>query len=59
MAKLRLTQVKSKNSATERQIATLESLGLRRIHQTVERDVNPVTLGMVDKVRHLLKIENI
>jgi large subunit ribosomal protein L30 len=59
MAKLRITQIKSKNSATDRQIATLESLGLRRIRQTVEREVNPVTLGMVEKVRHLIKVEEV
>jgi large subunit ribosomal protein L30 len=57
MATLKITQVKSKNSATERQIATLASLGLRRIRQTVVREGNPVTLGMVEKVRHLIKIE--
>jgi large subunit ribosomal protein L30 len=59
MAKLRITQVKSTNSATERQIATLASLGLRRIRQTVEREVNPVTSGMVEKIRHLVTIEEI
>ncbi|MDR3132913.1 MAG: 50S ribosomal protein L30 [Prevotellaceae bacterium] len=59
MAKLKITQVKSKNSATERQIATLRSLGLRRIRQIVERDINPVTLGMVEKIRHLVTIEEI
>jgi large subunit ribosomal protein L30 len=59
MAKLKITQVKSNNSATERQIATLHSLGLRRIRQTVERETNPVTLGMVEKIRHLVTIEEI
>ncbi len=57
MAKLQITQVKSKNSATKRQEETLVSLGLRRIHQTVVRESDPVTLGMVDKVRHLVKVE--
>jgi large subunit ribosomal protein L30 len=59
MATLKITQVRSTNSATERQIATLSSLGLRRIRQTVEREVNPVTLGMVEKIRHLVKIEEL
>lgn len=57
MAKVKITQVKSKNGATARQIATLASLGLRRMHQTVEREVNDVTKGMIEKVRHLIKIE--
>ncbi|MDR3236674.1 MAG: 50S ribosomal protein L30 [Prevotellaceae bacterium] len=59
MAKVKITQIKSKNSATERQIATLTSLGLRRMHQTVERETNPVTNGMIEKVRHLVKVEEI
>ena len=57
MAKLQITQVKSKNSATKRQEDTLASLGLRHIRQTVVREANPVTLGMVEKVRHLIKVE--
>ena len=59
MAKLRITQIKSKSGATKRQIANLESLGIRRMHQTVEVEVTPVTKGMVEKVLHLDKVEEI
>ena len=59
MAKLKITQVKSKSGATQRQIANLESLGIRRMHQTVEVEVTPVTKGMVEKVLHLVKVEEI
>ena len=59
MAKLKITQVKSKNGATKRQIANLESLGIRRMHQTVEVELTPVTKGMVEKVRHLVIVEEI
>ncbi len=59
MAKLKITQIKSKNGATKRQIANLESLGLRKMHQTVEVELNPITKGMVEKVRHLVKVEEI
>ena len=59
MAKLRITQIKSKSGATKRQIANLESLGIRRMHQTVEVEVTPVTKGMVEKVLHLVKVEDI
>ena len=59
MAKLKITQVKSKNGATQRQIANLESLGIRRLHQTVEVELTPVTKGMVEKVRHLVVVEEI
>ncbi|MBP3661695.1 MAG: 50S ribosomal protein L30 [Bacteroidales bacterium] len=59
MAKLKITQVKSKNGATKRQIANLESLGIHRLHQTVEVELTPVTKGMVEKVRHLVIVEEI
>ena len=59
MAKLRITQIKSKSGATKRPIANLESLGIRRMHQTVEVEVTPVTKGMVEKVLHLVKVEEI
>ena len=59
MAKLKITQIKSKSGATKRQIANLESLGIRKMHQTVEVEVNPVTKGMVEKVLHLVKVEEI
>ena len=59
MAKVKITQVKSKNGATDRQIANLESLGIRKLHQTVEVELTPVTKGMVEKVLHLVKVEEI
>ena len=43
MAKLKITQVRSKNGSTKRQIANLTSLGLRKMHQTVEVEKTPVT----------------
>ncbi len=59
MAKVRITQVKSKNGATKKQIANLVSLGLRRMNQTVEVELTPVTEGMIQKVLHLVKVEQI
>ena len=59
MAKLKITQVKSKNGATKRQIANLVSLGIHRLHQTVEVELTPVTKGMIEKVRHLVSVEEI
>ena len=44
MAKLRITQV---------------ILGIRRMHQTVEVEKTPVSMGMLEKVRHLVKVEEI
>ena len=59
MAKVKITQVKSKNGATQRQIANLVSLGIHRLHQTVEVELTPVTKGMIEKVRHLVVVEDI
>ena len=59
MAKLKITQIKSKSGATKRQIANLESLGIHKLHQTVEVELTPVTKGMVEKVRHLVNVEEI
>jgi len=59
MAKVKVTQVKSKNGATKRQIANLVSLGIHRLHQTVEVELTPVTKGMIEKVRHLVNVEEI
>ena len=59
MAKIKITQIKSKNGATKRQIANLQCLGIHRLHQTVEVELTPVTKGMVAKVLHLVKVEEI
>ena len=59
MAKVKITQIKSKNGATKRQIANLQSLGIHRLHQTVEVELTPVTKGMIEKVRHLVIVEEI
>ena len=59
MAKLRITQVVSKNGETKRQIANLRTLGIRRMHQTVEVEKTPVTMGQVAKIAHLVKVEEI
>ena len=59
MAKVRITQVKSKNGATKKQIANLVSLGLRRLNQTVEVELTPVSEGMIEKVLHSVKVEQI
>jgi len=55
----KITQVKSKNSATKRQIGTLAALGIHRINHSVEKEATPVIRGMVEKVRHLVSIEEV
>jgi large subunit ribosomal protein L30 len=59
MAKIRITQVKSKNGKPERQKRTLEALGIRKLNHSVEHEATPQILGMVTKVNHLIKVENI
>ena len=59
MAKYRITQVVSKNGATKRQIANLQSLGIHRLHQTVEVEKTPVSTGMLQKVLHLVVFEEV
>mgnify|MGYP001573600580 FL=1 len=59
MAKVRITQVKSKNGRPERQKRTLIALGIRKLNHSVEHEATPQILGMVEKVRHLVKVENI
>ena len=59
MAKIRITQVKSKNGKPERQKRTLEALGIRKLNHSVEHEATPQILGMVTKVKHLVKVENI
>ncbi len=59
MAKVKITQIKSKNGATKRQIANLQSLGIHRMHQTVEVELTPVAKGMLEKIQHLVVVEEI
>ena len=54
---MKITQFKSKNGSDARQLATLRSLGLRRIGHTVEVADTPQSRGMLHRVRHLVRIE--
>ena len=59
MAKVKITQTKSRSGATKRQIANLAPLGIHRLHQTVEVELTPVTKGMLEKVLHLVTVEEV
>lgn len=58
MAKIKITQVKSGIDRSHDQKATLIALGLKKLHKTIEVESNPQIDGMINKVKHLLKIEN-
>ncbi len=59
MARLRVTYVRSVIGQKPDQEATVQALGLRRLHQTVELKDSPQLRGMVHKVRHLVKVEEL
>lgn len=59
MKKLKITQIKSGIGYEKSQKGTLRALGLKKMHQEVIKDDTPVIRGMVNKIRHLLKIEEI
>ena len=56
MAKIKIVQVKSKIGSTLRQKKTLQALGLRKTNSVVAVEATPQILGMVEKVRHLIKV---
>jgi large subunit ribosomal protein L30 len=57
--KLRITYVKSSIGCAEVQKGTVRALGLRHVGDAVEHEDTPVMRGMVDKVRHLVQVEEI
>jgi large subunit ribosomal protein L30 len=57
VATLKITQTRSQIGQTQRHRGTLRALGLGKIGRSVERTDSPETLGMLRKVRHLVKIE--
>jgi large subunit ribosomal protein L30 len=59
MAKIKITVTKGLSGHTKRQRETIKALGLRKIDSSVEVEAGPAILGMVAKVQHLVKVENI
>ncbi|MBT8259080.1 MAG: 50S ribosomal protein L30 [Bacteroidia bacterium] len=57
MAKIRVTKKRSAINRSQNQKRTLIALGLKRIGQTVEHNATPNILGMVEKVKHLVSVE--
>ncbi len=59
MANLKITLVKSIIKSKEKQVATIKALGLKKIGSSVEQKDNPQIRGMLDKVSHLVSVEEI
>jgi large subunit ribosomal protein L30 len=56
VAKLQITLVRSPIGFSVKQRQTVEALGLRKLHQTVEHEDSPAIRGMVEKVAHMVKV---
>ena len=59
MGKVRIKQVKSGIDRPEVQKRTLKALGFSKLNQVIEKDASPQVLGMINKVKHLLSVEEI
>ena len=57
MANLKVTVVKSTIGAVPKHKKTVEALGLKKLHKTVELPDNEATRGMIKQVQHLVKVE--
>lgn len=58
MAKIKITQIKSRINCPAVQKRTLDALGLKKMNHTVVKDDTHSVMGMVNKVHHLVKVEN-
>ena len=59
MARLKITQVRSQIGTTAQQRKNLAALGLRKINQTVEHDDSVIIKGMLERVKHLVKVKEV
>jgi large subunit ribosomal protein L30 len=59
MAKIKITQVKSAIGSNKTQKATLVALGIKKLNNSVEHEATPQILGMVNKLKHLLIVEEV
>ncbi|MBL4654449.1 MAG: 50S ribosomal protein L30 [Bacteroidia bacterium] len=59
MSKVRITQVRSVIDRPKKQKATMQALGLRKINKTVEVEYTPQIRGMVEKVKHLVTVNDV
>ena len=57
--KIKITQIRSTIGRPAKHGRIVRSLGLRKLHQTVEHNADPVILGQVKKVSHLVKVEEV
>jgi large subunit ribosomal protein L30 len=58
MAKIKVTQIKSTIDRSENQKRTVRALGFTKLNQSIEVEATPQIMGMINKVSHLVKVEN-
>ena len=58
MATIKVKQVKSRIKCPKDQMSSFDAIRLRKMNQIVEHEANPAILGMVEKVKHLVSVEN-
>lgn len=59
MAKIKIQQIKSSINRPKDQKATLVALGIKKMNRPVEKEATPQIVGMVNKVKHLLRVEDV
>lgn len=59
MSKIKVTKIKSTIEKDERQKRTMTALGLNKLGSSNELENTPAVAGMIKKVQHLVKVENL
>lgn len=57
MGKVVITQIRSAIGKPKRQKDTIVALGLKKLNSPIEKEATPQVMGMINKVKHLLKVE--
>ena len=59
MSKVLVTQIRSTIKRPNRQVLTIQALGLGKINRTVEKELTPQIAGMINKVKHLVDVKEL
>jgi large subunit ribosomal protein L30 len=57
--KLKITQMRSTSGHVRKQREVIRALGIKRLYQSVEQSDTPQIRGMIEKVKHLVKVEEV
>ncbi|MCX8079696.1 MAG: 50S ribosomal protein L30 [Bacteroidia bacterium] len=59
MSKVKITLIKSRIRKSKEVLANLDALGLKKINQSIIKELNPAIEGMIKRTKHLIKVENL